>query len=265
MMMMTMRLWYVLLLFAVAGQGITAQNMSGTMCGLDTQLDTSTNQCVCKAMDGATNGEDNPSNNTGKIYIAGIFDLDAFDWGPDIFEYTVKLINEGHWDIFVPPSGNGGAGDQQQQQQLVYALKNEACDDTTAVRGYWDLRTQNGNKPMDGIIGCRCSGPSISLARISGLEKVPQISPTSNSAKLNTREFPYFSRLVAPNNEQGEVGAIVALLRAFDWERVTILGTDTEYARVSYTCCFEFIHSATRFGTLIGGSHHPPFSVCRIS
>jgi hypothetical protein len=230
---MTMRMrrvWYVLLLFTVARQGVSAQNMSGTMCGLDTLLDTSTNQCVCKAMDCVTNVEDDPSNNTtGKIYIAGIFDLDAFDWGPDIFEYTVKLINEGHWDIFVQPSGNGG-----DQQQLVYSLKNEACDETTAVRGYWDLRTQNGNKPMDGIIGCRCSGPSISLARISGLEKVPQISPASNSAKFNTREFPYFSRLVAPNNEEGEVGAMVALLRAFNWERVTIIGTDTDYAKVSY-------------------------------
>lgn len=129
----------------------------------------------------------------GVIRLAGIFDTTTYNWGPDVFHVTVRLINEGKWDI-LPPGF-----------RVVYDLENAKCGATTAARAYWKLRKANGNKPMHGIVGARCSAPSVTLARIAGLEGVPQISPASQSTRLsNDGEFPYFSRLMAPNNEQGE-------------------------------------------------------------
>jgi Receptor family ligand binding region len=39
-------------------------------------------------------------------------------------------------------------------------------------------------------------------------------------------EFPYFSRLVAPT----QIQALVSTLRSFGWSRVSIIGTETQYA-----------------------------------
>ncbi|CAB9504946.1 TCDD-inducible poly [ADP-ribose] polymerase [Seminavis robusta] len=154
------------------------------------------------------------------IKLAGLFDTSNYVWGPDVFAVTVQLINQGWWDVLNP-------GDR-----LEYDLRNTACDETTAVRSYWGLRSANGNKPMHGIIGARCSGASISLARVAGLEAVPQLSPASTSSLLSNKyEFPSFSRMVAPNNERGEVGALIAMMRVFGWERIGILATDTQYAK----------------------------------
>jgi ABC-type branched-subunit amino acid transport system substrate-binding protein len=177
-----------------------------------------------------------------EVYIAGIFDLNSYDWGADIFNFTVKLINEGWWDM------------DDKDARVVYDLISSNCDPTTAVRAYGQLLTENGGIPMDGIVGARCSGASASLARISGLDGVPQVSPSSNSAQLSakllgtndTQEFPFFSRLVAPNDDRGETGALVAMLRYFKWEDVTVLATDTQFSK----------DSATAFRKLWSGDHN---------
>ena len=155
-----------------------------------------------------------------KLYIAGIFDMDSYDWGPDIFQLTVDLIHQGWWDAL--PSASGG----NNNLQLEYSLANSNCDSTNATRAYWKLRTANNHRPMHGIVGARCSGASASLARISEGDGVPQVSPASNAAELSDDvRFPFFSRLVAPTNEYGAVGAFVAMLRAFGWTKITTLGT----------------------------------------
>jgi len=178
-------------------------------CGTGTFLDGSSNQCVCAA---------SVEQDDTRIYLAGLMDTTAFPWAADIFQFTVEQINNGfHGNYSVP---------------VEYDLVHSGCDETTAVQEYWKLRLQNGNRPPDGIIGARCSGASTSIARISGLEQVPQISPASNSAVLSDdRKFPFFSRMVAPDDERGEVGALVALLRHLGWDRLTILATDTQYGQ----------------------------------
>ena len=144
------------------------------------------------------------NESSSQIRLAGIFDLTTYDWGFDVFEVTVQLINEGLWDILPPGT------------RLVYDLEDAKCDETTAARAYWDLRTDNYGEFLHGIIGCRCSGPTTSLARISGLEGVPQVSFASNAASLSdSMEFPFFSRLVAPNNDDGEGTCIIIILFAF--------------------------------------------------
>ena len=156
------------------------------VCGNGTFLDVDASSCFCTP-------DTNDSNDPSLIKLAGIVDTTAYDWAEDVFDVTVQLLNQGAWGV-VPPN-----------MTISYSLENGNCDPTTAAQAWWKLRTENGNQPLDGIVGARCSGASVTLARLSGLEHVPHISPMSNSARLSdTQEFPYFSRLVAPNNEKGE-------------------------------------------------------------
>lgn len=182
------------------------------MSGQET-ADNATQTCPCA---------NNITNNPNEILLAGLFDTSSFHWGAEIFEFTVHAINEGMMDmVSVPPSA-----------KVRYNIADSKCDEATAARAYWKIRTLNGGIPMHGIVGCRCSGASVSVARIAELEGVPQVSPISTSSRLsNTEEFPYFSRMVAPDDERGEVGALVAMLRLFDWSRVSILSTNTPFAK----------------------------------
>jgi len=161
---------------------------------------------------------------TAQIYLAGIYDQTAFWWGEDIFRITVDLYNEGFF--------NDEGESLTAQSFLVYELADSACDETEAIRTYWDLRTANSGVPMDGVVGTRCSGSSLSLARLTGVEEVAQVSPSATSGKLSDKDrYPFFSRLVAPHDETGEAGAMVALLRAFGWDRITILTADTQFSK----------------------------------
>lgn len=176
---------FVFVLFSLSS--FTASQEISGICGRGTVYSNITAECVC--------GTDIPQDDEDPnlITLAGIMDTTTYTWIPDIFDVTVGLLNAGVWNVLPPGI------------RLEYQLRNANCDETTAVRSYWDLRTINGGKPMDGIVGARCSGASMSLARMSGLEGVPQLSPASNSASLSdNEEFPFFSRLVAPNNENGE-------------------------------------------------------------
>jgi hypothetical protein len=135
----------------VSGQTNELNGTTPITCGVNTELDGSTNECIC--IDGVA--PDDPS----RIYIAGLMDETAFPWCRDLFEFTVEQINQGRW----------GALNKSQSQYLEYSFGNEDCEDvSTVLREYWNLRTENGNKVMDGVVGCRCSGPSLALARITG-------------------------------------------------------------------------------------------------
>ena len=161
------------------------------------------------------------------IYIAGILDVESFDWAPALTTATVEMLNDG-----VLTSITDTSNIPVFDTNIRYALSNSACDPTTATTVYWEARQDNGESKPDGIVGARCSGASVSLARISQLEEVPQVSPSSNAAQLsNSDEFPFFSRLVAPNNGQGEVGALVVMLQSLGWNSVSILATETEFSK----------------------------------
>ena len=148
---------------------------------------------------------------SSNITIAGIFDRTSFHWGKDIFDFVFQELT-----LIYP--------------YLNYVVRDAECDETTAVRAYWDLRVENNGIPVNGIVGARCSGASVSLARIAGLEGVHMVSPSATSAMLSNKdEFPFFSRTVAPDNSEGEVGALVETLNWFGWKRVSILSTDTIY------------------------------------
>lgn len=134
------------------------------------------------------------------IYLTGLLDS-SYWWVEDIFGFTVQAYNEG---FFTDANGN-----PLNNRRLTYDLADSACDEMEAVRAYWRLRTENGNTPPDGVVGCRCSGASLSLARLTSVENVPQVSPASSAAKLSDSDLQTFSRLVAPQDERGEAAAMV--------------------------------------------------------
>lgn len=159
------------------------------------------------------------------IYIAGAFDTTNFDWGVELFNFTISMLNNHsdgwHDDVFA-----------NENVTIEWEVRDAACDAGVATRAYWDLRRPDSIPVMHGLVGCRCSDASIAVARIAGLENVAQVSPTSTSARLSDdEEFPFFSRVVAPDDASGGVGALVAVLQSFGWSKVGIITTDTAYAK----------------------------------
>ena len=195
-----------------------------------------TGMCLCDravvcAGDNMQPRELQTSSNQSVVNIAVLFDTaDTFDWARQIIDFTFTLLNDHndgwHDDIFADGT------------IINYRILDPVCDETAAAKAYWDIRNE-WDGIVHGVVGPRCSGASIAVGRITSLDNVPQISPSSTSRKLSDKEdFPLFSRLVGPSSSEGEAGAMVAMLRSFKWDRVTILATDTQYAK-DYTTAFE--------------------------
>lgn len=167
------------------------------------------------------------TNTSNVVQVAGIFDtVHLAKWAEDVWNVTTQLLKEGDWLKTVIPEFGGTRIDDT---EFSFSLRNDACDETTAVREYWAERVDG--TPPNAIVGAFCSGASISLARVSGLEKVPMLSPFSTSSQLSdTVEFPYFSRIAAPDDGRGGVGAMVAMLSELGWKRVSLLATNDQYA-----------------------------------
>jgi len=173
----------------------------------------------------STNKRSLQGNSNDGIKIAGILDLTNFDWAEIIFEVTIDLLrdpNNGFFDeIFHPYLSS-----LREDTPISFEVLDGACDGHKALSSYWKT------KPVQALIGARCSGASIPLGWMGGFDNVPQISMSSTSARLSDKsEFPNFSRVVSPDDERGQVGALVSALGLFNWDRVTIINTDTSYAK----------------------------------
>ena len=156
------------------------------------------------------------------LSISGMYDLRSFrDWPEHLIQFTIHLINnktDGWYDDVLPDA------------VLDYSMSDSACDPAVATRAYLNM-TRSGNAPH-AIFGCRCSGASVAVARLAGVEDIPMLSPASTTVKLSNKdEFPTFSRLAAPDNDRGQVGALVSLLRSFGWDRISLINTDTQFTK----------------------------------
>jgi len=173
----------------------------------------------------STNKRSLQGNSNDGIKIAGILDLTNFDWAETIFEVTIDLLrdpNNGFFDEIFDPY----LSSLREDTPISFEVLDGACDGHKALSSYWKT------KPVQALIGARCSGASIPLGWMGGFDNVPQISMSSTSARLSDKsEFPNFSRVVSPDDERGQVGALVSTLGLFNWDRVTIINTDTSYAK----------------------------------
>ena len=113
---------------------------------------------------------------------------------------------------------------------LDYSVSNTACDRHAAVTAFLDAVINKDIKP-NAILGCRCSAPTMVTSMLAAAYNIPVVSPASSNPHLSNKgDYPTFSRLVAPDNSSGQVGALVALLRQFGWDRITIINTNSQYA-----------------------------------
>ncbi|XP_071378745.1 G-protein coupled receptor family C group 6 member A-like [Centroberyx affinis] len=82
------------------------------------------------------------------------------------------------------------------------------------------------------IIGARYSEVSIAVARLLGLNMVPQISTTSSAATLDDKiRFPSFLRTIPSDVHQTQ--ALAQLMKHFEWNWVGVVSGDDEYGRVA--------------------------------
>lgn len=156
------------------------------------------------------------------LSVSAMYDLQNFGgWVEHLVKFTIHLIND-HTD--------GWYDDVLPDAILDYTMKDSACHADDATRAYLNL-TRGDNAPHV-IFGCRCSGASVAVARLAAVENIPMLSPASSSVKLSNKdEFPTFSRLAAPDDSTGQVGALISLLRSFGWDRISLINTDTQFTK----------------------------------
>mmetsp|Transcript_28279 Transcript_28279/g.41030 ORF Transcript_28279/g.41030 Transcript_28279/m.41030 type:complete len:836 (+) Transcript_28279:124-2631(+) len=220
---------FIFAILCITKQFLTDAAMT---CGEGTFLSNDTESCECDTRNITCSTLTNNvawQFDTSSVYIGGLFDKTGFYWGEEIFNMTIDMLNDHNdgWHDDILSDGT----------EIKSLVVNAACDPKVAVPAYWKLQTEWGN-PLHGIIGCRCSGASISVSRIAGLENVPVVSMSSTSARLSrVDEFPSFFRLVGPDDYRGQVGALVSLLTHLGWNRISVINTETDFTK---DLAFEF-------------------------
>jgi ABC-type branched-subunit amino acid transport system substrate-binding protein len=157
------------------------------------------------------------------LNFAGLVEAEGyFEWMKDIFEFTISLIND----------HNDGWYDEILNDTFInHYVSDPKCEASTSVDAFYRIKHfWKGN--VDAVIGPRCSAGALVTGMITNAEKIVQVTPTAKSTELSDQSrFAFVSRLVAPSNENGEVGAMVAMLREFGWSRISIISTDSDYSK----------------------------------
>jgi ABC-type branched-subunit amino acid transport system substrate-binding protein len=160
------------------------------------------------------------------LNIAGLLaesDDDFFSM-KNVFDCTITLINEGWFP------------DLLNDTYLNFTSVDPTCDDLTALNAFVDIALTSRGE-IDAVIGPKCSSGALYTAVLTTKFKIIQVSPSASSNSLEGKhKFPFFSRLVASVDIQAS--AMVAMLQHFNWTRVSIIATDSEYAK-SYVEAFR--------------------------
>jgi ABC-type branched-subunit amino acid transport system substrate-binding protein len=157
-----------------------------------------------------------------ELNIGALFGAqDEFAWMSDVFKCTISAINN-HSD--------GWYDDLLKDTVIEFQIADPNCDDQSSIHAFYDIK-RAWNESINAIIGPRRSGGVIASGWLTTEEQIVQATPTASATELSDKDkFPFMTQLVAPGDERGEVGAMVAMLEGFGWSRVSILHTDSEYA-----------------------------------
>jgi ABC-type branched-subunit amino acid transport system substrate-binding protein len=176
------------------------------------------------------------------LNIAALVDTtEYFAFSADIFKFTTQLINN-HTD--------GWYDDILVDTTIKYVISDPKCSEEASIHAYYKAKAAlNGN--VDAVIGLRCSSGAVATGWVTTEENVLQVT-TATSSKLSDKSiYPFSSRLGAPADASGEVGALVAMLQGFGWERVSIIYTElqnsedyiTEFQKLWYAKGFKIAWS----------------------
>ena len=104
-------------------------------------------------------------------------------------------------------------------------LDVESCDCDSTTMG-----SMNASISTVGIVGAAASRVSIPVAGLGRLFQVPQVSYSSTSPTLSTREtYNYFYHTVPPDNLQAK--AMIDLVLHFNWTQISILYVGDSYGQ----------------------------------
>ncbi|XP_040197729.1 extracellular calcium-sensing receptor-like [Rana temporaria] len=93
-----------------------------------------------------------------------------------------------------------------------------------------NYRCLNESTPLGGVIGDSSSASSLTMARVLGLHRYPQISYFSTSSLLSDRtRFPSFFRTVPSDTFQSR--GLAQLVSFFGWTWVGLIAEDTDYGQ----------------------------------
>jgi ABC-type branched-subunit amino acid transport system substrate-binding protein len=157
------------------------------------------------------------------LNFAGLVETEGyFEWMKDIFEFTVSLIND---------HNDGWYDDILNDTFIDHLISDPKFDASTSVDAFYRInRFWKGN--VDVVIGPCCSAGALVTGMITNAKKIVQTTPTATSTELNDKSaYSLVSRLAAPSDENGEVGAMVTMLQEFGWSRLSIISTDSEYSK----------------------------------
>ena len=155
------------------------------------------------------------------VYIGGVFDFADSGKKKEIWDVAIRLLQ----------NETDGWNDHLLRGTTVHAVALDGqCQRDVAVPHLWTLMSHWAPK-LHGIVGPRCSGAAEAMAQITGLEHIPQVSMSATKATLSdVGKYPYFFRVVAPDNEAGNVGAAVDLFMELGWSRISMLTVDKPWA-----------------------------------
>jgi ABC-type branched-subunit amino acid transport system substrate-binding protein len=146
---------------------------------------------------------------------------EGFEETKELFQFMISSIND-HQD--------GWLDDILVDTKILYKVENSECNELSSVQAYMKTREEFSGD-INVVIGPMCSAGAIATGWLTSYDDVAQVTHVASSSRLSDKkEFPWMSRLVSPDDERGEVGAMVALLRGFEWDRVSIISTDSAYA-----------------------------------
>ena len=94
----------------------------------------------------------------------------------------------------------------------------------------FDNDTSLTETPVSAVIGAIISPVTISVAGLFRYFKIPQVSFSSTSTILNSREsYPHFFRTIPPDDQQ--VQAMIDLILHFQWDHVSTLYSSNSYGQ----------------------------------
>eukprot|EP00966_Prymnesium_polylepis_P310843 7181777-Prymnesium_polylepis.1 len=113
--------------------------------------------------------------------------------------------------------------------QLVYAYYDDKCDSSEGLAGALHLTRNAFNAGIAAIIGAGCSVASELAARVTELESIPIVSPSSLSPTLSDgKAYPSFLR-VAPSDTFVATALVDILIHLFGYTSVALVHSTGAY------------------------------------
>lgn len=113
---------------------------------------------------------------------------------------------------------------------LKFVWADDQCNNAASVgetaEFYYNFKSQNGRKGVDGYIGPYCSEGCIAAGAFAAYHDKPMISYSCSAVELSEKKnFPTFARTktFARVNPSGLSRSLLSLMKRYKWRRITLI------------------------------------------